>query len=221
MPFRLSAKKVFATWAQVGEYSLQDWKAELVAKLDQHGCPYKFVLGAERHQDGGRHFHAVVEYDSKRNFRSANFLDLFDKHGKYEPARNLQDCVKYCIKDGEICTNDEIWLESVKNGKKRRLGELVQATSTEQVLETFRQDAPRDYFLYYDKIKSNCDQIFKKQKTEPEPLFTLADFPNAHQDILDWAANELMGPHPKVCAHLKHYPQQCPPKPPKGGRQVF
>lgn len=198
MPFRLSAKRVFATWSQVGDISLQDWASELEKVLDKHGCPYKYVVGLERHQDGGTHFHAVVEYTSKRNFRCPNFLDVYNKHGKYEPVRNLQDCIKYCTKDGQTITNDEAWLAATTSNKRPRLGKLVEASSVDEVLETFKTESPRDYFLYYDRIKSNAEQIFKQPKPNTAPLFNLTDFPNADPGILEWYAHNLVGPFPLV-----------------------
>lgn len=196
MAFRLSAKRVFATWSQVGNYTLEQWSSEL--EKQDYGCPFKYVVGRERHQDGGVHFHAILEFEKKRNFRSANCLDLFGIHGKYESVRDIQSCYRYCTKDGQTVTNDQAWANSHSSGTKRRLGELTTVTSAEEALEIFRTQAPRDYFLYYDKIKHNCEQIFKKQKQDYTSTFTLQDFPNAHDDILHWYANEVMGPHPKV-----------------------
>lgn len=196
MTFRLSAKRVFATWSQVGNYTLEQWSSEL--EKQDYGCPFKYVLGRERHQDGGIHFHAILEFEKKRNFRNHNCLDLFGIHGKYEPVRDIQSCYRYCTKDGETVTNDEAWANSHSSGTKRRLGELTTVTSAEEALEIFRTQAPRDYFLYYDRIKANCDQIFKKPKPKTAPLFDLTDFPNADPGILEWYASNLVGPFPLV-----------------------
>lgn len=198
MGYRLSAKRVFATWPQAGDYSLDQWVSEVKTLASKYGNSYKYIVCRERHQDGNYHFHAVVEFARKINERSPNFFDVFGVHGKYEPVRDLQGSLKYCLKDGEVSTNEETWSNPDSCRKRPRLGELSTATSTDEVLNTFRTQAPRDYFLYFDKIKSNCEQIFKDECSHEKPLFDLNQFPNADPDILHWYAHEVMGPQPLV-----------------------
>lgn len=208
--FIFSAKWGFFTWSQLNQVSLEQFHTAFTEVFNKHGCPYKYVLGRERHQDGNVHIHALVEYDIKRKLRGLDKFTVLTRSPNSRPVTSAQYGANYCSKDGEIVTNDEAWFESCKSNthgpriRKRKFNDIIQeATSKQDVLNTFKTHCPRDYYLYYDKLNSNLDSIFKPPETQYVPTFELSEFSNPHPDIVNWYADNVIGPHPKVsCAYL-------------------
>lgn len=102
--FRLQAINIFATWPQC---PLTRPQAEACVKdalgaMNVEWC----VVATEKHQDGSPHVHALIRMRSKKNFRTANFLDLHHAemdqtwHGNYQAAKSIQKVLAYLMKTG-------------------------------------------------------------------------------------------------------------------------
>lgn len=95
MPSFFNGKRFFLTYAQTEEPA-----HELVAFLQQRGDVKSYVVGRERHADGGHHLHCCVEFQSAVR-KPANWLDFHDKHPNKQDPRNWAACRTYCKKEGD------------------------------------------------------------------------------------------------------------------------
>lgn len=97
--FRVHAKRFYLTYSQVPESLSKEMAAfQLKDKLKVE----RYVLGEERHADGGKHFHAVFLSEKKMDIRYASKFDIEYEgqayKGKYEKVVNLKELVKYICK---------------------------------------------------------------------------------------------------------------------------
>nr|WPR18794.1 MAG: hypothetical protein [Crogonang virus 115] len=115
--FRIDSKSWFMTWP-----TCPLDKEQVLALLLAKG---KEITGAvicrELHQDGQPHVHAYVLLGRQFCCKNARFWDLGEYHGRYEKARNIDHCVKYIKKDGDILEHGSIsWTEKVAARQEHR-----------------------------------------------------------------------------------------------------
>jgi len=63
--------------------------------------PEAWVIGEERHQDEGLHFHALLRYPDRIDIRDARFWDVEGYHPNVQSARGWKKVMNYCIKGGD------------------------------------------------------------------------------------------------------------------------
>jgi hypothetical protein len=105
MPSFYNGKRFFLTYPRC-ELSVN----EVAAKF-MFIAPLKYYLVAqEEHQDGGKHIHACIEFESVQR-HGARWLDLDGHHPNKQDPRNWNACKEYCKKDKNF-------IESEKSEKK-------------------------------------------------------------------------------------------------------
>lgn len=101
MSFRFNAKKVSLTYAQCGDLTA----AELLAAAEGWGSLAHYVIGTEKHADGGRHLHAFFSYDKAVDTKSVRFFDVKGLHPNISKVKNVDAWKHYCCKDGDFIEN--------------------------------------------------------------------------------------------------------------------
>jgi len=103
--FRLATSKVILTFAQVRHYEHID---ELMGYHLAYLPPTKYYLiGHELHQDGGHHYHLVIEFQERLNIHRADYFDwMFDAHPNIKPIKagriNMDRAIKYVQKENDF-----------------------------------------------------------------------------------------------------------------------
>lgn len=118
--FRLQAKKVFLTYPQANNIELK----ELFDFLKSKGTD-KLVVSEEEHEDGGRHFHALVEFTRKVNTRKVDYFDFNGNHPNIVKPNSPKGTFDYVTKDGNYI-NDGWDFE-----KKESITKIVQQVAQE------------------------------------------------------------------------------------------
>lgn len=99
MPFKFDAKCCFLTYAQVSEELLAN---DIIHHL-QRLCPIKWArIAAERHEDGGKHFHVVCQFERRFQSRDARVFDVGQFHPNIQRTRSAKHALQYVAKDGEF-----------------------------------------------------------------------------------------------------------------------
>lgn len=109
---RLHAKHFYLTYSQVGDADPQE-TLDAIQNGFKDNVEY-LVMGIEKHQDGGNHFHVALCL--KETVKVYNtYFDEFccctdpdddsDKkyiHPNVQTCRNIKEVIQYCVKDGSI-----------------------------------------------------------------------------------------------------------------------
>lgn len=158
--FRFAAKRVFLTYSDVCPFIT---KEAIYYAIDERYPIKYYALGEELHQSGGRHVHAVLEFQRKVSSVDTTLFDVPCAHHQHHP--NIQSIKKgqahwdrtldYATKEDPIpFANVEV---------KPTWSELMdQAQSKIEFLELVRKHYPRDYALNLQRLE------YAAEKTWPE-----------------------------------------------------
>lgn len=102
MAFRFQGKYAFLTYAQADGLSKD---AIIWALRDKVPSPEAWAVGEEEHQDGGKHFHAILRYAERVDIRDARFWDVEGFHPNIQSARGWKQVLQYCIKGGDYISD--------------------------------------------------------------------------------------------------------------------
>lgn len=116
--FRVQAKSWFLTWPNC---PLSKEEALDLLKAIQPRLVSAVICREIAPTTGLPHLHAYVQLPTRLDCKNPRYWDLGQCHGQYEKARNIDDCVKYIKKDGDLLEFGEIdWTEKVDSRKEHR-----------------------------------------------------------------------------------------------------
>jgi len=119
--FRLSAKKVFLTYARCEES-----KADLLTHLKSFGLLVRYVVAREKHKpteedpEPHHHLHAVLDFSSKIDTRDERFFDFRGHHPNIQKCRSYENSATYAMKDGDFLTATTLNIADPTNYRKRK-----------------------------------------------------------------------------------------------------
>lgn len=95
MSFRLQAKHIALTYAQcpLDKKTIYDFLLKLSHPVT------KVLVAEEEHQDGGRHYHAYIEFVRKPHIRDQRYFDLHEQHPNISSCRCPRKWIEYCSKE--------------------------------------------------------------------------------------------------------------------------
>lgn len=141
--YRFAAIRAFATYSDVGELTKED----VYYTIEERYPLTRYCLSEEIHPStGGRHIHALFEFQRKIDTTDPSWMDVNDGSKQYHPniqpvkrgEVNFTNIFNYCLKeDPNPYTNIEIpmsWAEILDN-----------ATNGEEYLRLVRKHKPADY----------------------------------------------------------------------------
>jgi len=145
MPFRFNAKKLFVTYPQANELSIErvrDFYVEL-------GCTY-YTIGQEVHADGDKHFHGFIEWSNVFDTRDERKFDIDGQHPNVQSARNASHVYQYCIKGGDFISNRQC---PPAETNRRKFNDVVDAETADAFWTMMREEHPRDYILNHERLE--------------------------------------------------------------------
>lgn len=121
----------------------------------------EYYIVQETHADGGLHLHAWISLSKKPNIRSARFFD----YGKYHPnvKKAKRNWVYNYLKkqDKNPVTNiASTYIELAIEGK------------TQEAIDTFRQQHPRDYIVNMERVNANIEALSRRPPPQNIKPFT-------------------------------------------------
>lgn len=107
--FEIHARRMFLTYSQVPDVWTKMYvKRRLVNELlvkrygkEKNKTRVKaYIIAEEKHENGGRHFHCLLELESKYRMKGVEALDIDDLHGNYQVVKNIWKAINY-VKKGK------------------------------------------------------------------------------------------------------------------------
>lgn len=200
MSFRISSKNIFLTYPQSGDYSKEDLSAFLSSLP---GSIVWMVISQEDHAAatpddvGGKHLHAAIGYDRKRNIQRSTFFDIpigtnEDGSAKFlhpniQPMKSKKECIKYVRKDGDFLDVGDVPSFSAKRG----WGDIIASETYDDFMANASEIAPRDFVIQHANIEAFAKQKYAKAVKPYEPEFTTFKF---CQELHDWWCGSLAKP---------------------------
>nr|ABO41854.1 replication associated protein [Tomato yellow vein streak virus] len=194
--FTVNAKNFFLTYPHC---SLT--KEETLSQLQALKTPTnkKFIrVTRELHEDGEPHLHVLIQFEGKFKCQNQRFFDLVSPtrsahfHPNIQGAKSSSDVKTYMEKDGDFIDfgNFQIDGRSARGGSQTvndTYAKVLNADNLSKALNILKEEQPRDYVLYLDKIQSHVQKIFAKAPAPWIPPFELSSFTNVPDEMQEWA----------------------------------
>lgn len=165
--FRVNSKQIFLTYPQC---TLT--KDELLNELNVHNVEY-YVISSEQHQDGSPHLHAYISLKKKINSLNPTVFDARGFHPNIQSARSKKAVISYVKKAGDYISN--ILEDSVVDTStlKRKWGDILkESTNGSEFLDAVKEEYPRDFCLYLNRLKDTAEHVWKTPMERYQPIFT-------------------------------------------------
>jgi hypothetical protein len=152
-----SSSFAFLTYSQVN-HDVDDFICELQAAFDCLGAS-RHLVAHELHEDGGNHYHCLVQWTSGFTSRDERVFDVGGFHPNYKSVRrgaDQQRVRRYCLKDGAYYgdTFDDVDDVIVKRKRDDVWSEIVGATSVVEFWSLVQRLAPYEYVNNYSRLAS-------------------------------------------------------------------
>jgi len=182
--FRISAKRFFLTYPQVGDVTLDAIYAALMAFL-----PSVMVVSAEKHKDLGNHFHVYFEFSKTKNLKNPRYFDVLGLHPNIQSCKSKKNTLIYIIKDGiyKCFGISELELKSLKGGLNEFLAYLSTLPSKADIISKY----PAYFFRYPNKVSNFMESARVKRDRD-----NCGPFP--------WPDSETLDPTFKIIFRLIH-----------------
>jgi len=194
-PFRIYAKNFFLTYSQS---NLDRTDVELY--FDGLESNPGWCAAQEQHQDGGRHWHILLQYVRRRNVREPRYFDILGEHPRIEACRDFRASYEYLTnedKEGrlEFFTSAHFRAPPARRGSSKWPDVLNAETQTE-FFERVRQFFPRDYCLSLQRLEYTAAKLYPTIE-EYESEYTFLD-DHLPQELIDWRDNgRITGSRPQ------------------------
>lgn len=196
MPFQFDNRKVFLTYAQVGDTPLNDifqFLSQLRVGRNPEQPRY-LVVSRERHADGGFHFHAVIDFGKRFRSRDERVFDFNGLHPNIvaiRTDRQYKNNVDYTKKDGEFQELGEYQEPEERGHKQQHWIDLIDgSTNPGDFMAKAKAVAPRDFVLQNDKFEAFAHKYYNNVETFV-PRYTPEDFTDVPDTATNWVEEVL------------------------------
>nr|QBO66564.1 replication associated protein [Duranta leaf curl virus] len=200
--FQVKAQNIFLTYPK--------WpipKEQMLELLKYISCSSNklFIrVSQEKHEDGSLHFHALIQFKGKFQFRNNRHFDLTHPntstqfHPNIQGAKSSSDVKSYIEKDGDYID----WGQFQIDGRSARGGQqtandvaakALNAGPAEAALAIIREKLPKDYVLQFHNLNSNLDRIFTPPIEVYVSPFSSSSFDQVPEAIEEWASENVVG----------------------------
>ena len=197
---RLRNSTFFLTYSQTG-YD----KERVAAFLRTKGTIKRMVVANELHQDGGRHVHALVEFDRSKDIRP-NFFDIGAEHPNIGIWTNRnQTYDSWFVNHWDYCQKEDLspivigTRPSVERKRKREevfqtAMQLAISESVDRGMSYLCEQQAYDALTKYAQIASAMHMIRAKKLCVAKPARSLSEFKNLPTLPLGWKNLFFQGP---------------------------
>lgn len=149
----------------------------------------QYVISREEHADGTPHVHAYIRTTRKLSTTNQRVFDVLGHHPNIQAARNIKAVVEYVKKDGSFISNLTTSTDTGSKSLKRSWGELLkEATNGQNFLNSVKEEYPREYCLYLDRLKAVANHEWPEVQLPYTNPFTTWNIPT---ELEEWATANI------------------------------
>lgn len=185
---RFEAAAFFITYPQLN--NIDNAKQRLLDFFQQlalsHSSTLQYCLiGHERHQDGGHHYHCVAHFSTKLRLRERSF-DFEQHHPNIRTVgRKKSDwtnVVQYTRKEDE----QPLEFGSPRHSCKSVWSEVAQASSREEAESLIQSEQPRDWIINRRQLDYALDKMFPVQENPQSGSNYSFSYQNLPDQLVNW-----------------------------------
>lgn len=99
--FRIAAKSFFLTYPQADRIPTKEYLSDKLSALGDVP-PVATIVCRELHADGRQHFHAVIQYTTRKEINRPDFFDVEGHHPNVQAVREKKRVLLYVMKGGDF-----------------------------------------------------------------------------------------------------------------------
>lgn len=187
-------------------YSQTQYEKERVASfLRTRGTIKRMIVADEKHQDGGGHVHALVEFDRRKDVR-LNYFDIGTEHPNIQVWTNREQTYdSWFVNHWDYCCKEDLspiligTRPSVERKRKREetfqiAMNLAITQSVDKGMEYLCEHQAYDALTKYAQIASAMHMIRSKKLCVNAPARLISDFKNVPTLHENWKNLFFQGP---------------------------
>jgi len=185
--FKFEAKYGLLTYSQATGLD----PFEIVNRLSQLGA--ECIVGRERHQDGGTHYHAFFMFERKYATRNNRTFDVDGFHpnivrGYGTPEKGWD----YATKDGDICAGglERPGRISTHEGETKWTW-IIQAETREEFFERIASGDPRALCTNFGNLQRYADWKYRPEPDEYQHPSNISFVGGEIQRLAEWADTNI------------------------------
>jgi len=175
--FRINSKNVLLTYPR-SEFS----RDELYNFINDKYPLEKAIICTEKHQDGGLHLHALLQFKKKIDIRNEKTFDFKERHPNMESVRNINASINYVKKGGEY----QEWTNSVEEEYNPYDMATTMNDRKEFFKKCFKRKIPFQYAQDAWRQEEGIDSTIydRLELPIPNPLLTILKIPETKEGPL-------------------------------------
>lgn len=185
--FKFEAKYGLLTYAQAAELD----PFEIVLRLSELGA--ECIVGREKHQDGGTHYHAFFMFERKYASRNNRIFDVNGKHpnivrGYGTPEKGWD----YATKDGDICAGGLERPGSIStDAGEAKWSWIINAETREEFFERIASRDPRALCTNFGNLQRYADWKYRPVPIEYEHPGNISFDGGSIGELTEWADSNI------------------------------
>jgi hypothetical protein len=159
----------------------------------QTSTTIKFV---KVHRDG-EHVIGLVQFETQYKCQNPRFFDIDSKSGIPQLNPIISSCRSSIIiqgfihREGDVCQWGEPQIDKRLSNShitnRESYKKALAAEDKKTALQILHDEQPRDFVLFYFKIKKNLDNIHISPRQTFKPMYNLSMFSNVPEEMQKWA----------------------------------
>jgi len=188
--FRLATRGLYLTYSQCPATKEEALAAIQALAANKGWELIKYLVGQERHEDGGFHLHCFFKFHNKLDITNVRLFDLESDGIVYHPniqgAHDERRVKGYCKKEGDYISNFF--------NHASAFAEALAAPSAEEAEKILREREPRFYLASFGNINACLKHIYKAGAPLFPPRMPPADAVKPFHptpEMVHWLTTEL------------------------------
>lgn len=188
MTFNFNARYALLTYAQCGD--LDPWAVSDMLSL----FPAECIIGRERHEDGGNHLHAFVDFGKRAHIRDERRFDVMGYHPNIAPCgRTPEKMYDYAIKDGDAVAGGLERPGTRVDRPTDTWAEIINAPCADDFWRLVRDLQPRALLCNFNSLRAFAEWQYRPTRdtySHPDDVeFDLSGM----EELNEWVCQAMSG----------------------------
>lgn len=189
MTFKFEAKYGLLTYSQAADLD----PFEIVLRLSSLGA--ECIVGREKHQDGGTHYHAFFMFERKFASRNSRVFDVGGCHPNIVRGYGTPECGwDYATKDGDICAGGLDRPSGISSSQtENKWAWIITASNREEFFERIASGDPRSLCTNFGNLQRYADWKYRPEPIEYEHPRSISFDGRRLTELTEWSTTNIGG----------------------------
>ena len=181
--FRIAAKAFFLTYPQADNIPTKEYLSDQLRALGDVP-PVATIVCRELHEDGNQHYHAVVQYGTRKEINRPDFFDIQGHHPNVQAVKALKRVLLYVMKGGDFINHGFELPEEQVDIFAVMMDELERNSDATSCIQAIIMRTKTKGLRMYHQIAAFVDRMAKPVMLhEPKKDFNQENFPGLFRNV--------------------------------------